>query len=276
MRHIRFMLRLLPACLVAAALVAALASYCHAQAPQATPAATTRPAKETTDQEMSLFELLLKGRWFMVPIGLCSLVGLTVIIERDIALRGGKIIPKRFLPGLKSVFRHGRDDRERGLDYCRTNDSPIARMVAVGIGKMHKGDEAVEKAITDAGANEVHKLRRNLRTLYAVAAVSPMLGLLGTVWGMLKAFQNVSAKGLGKAGEAAGKGLATGIYEALVTTLAGLVVAIPVLIFYHYFVGKIEEIVGRMNDVSIEFVEHYTAEDLARGAREKASAKAGV
>jgi biopolymer transport protein ExbB len=208
------------------------------------------------DAEMSFLELLAKGGWFMVPIGLCSLLGLAIIIERLISLRSKKIIPPGFMAGLKSVFRHDEKDREAGLQYCHASNSPIAHVVAAGIRKIHKSDEIVEKAIEDAGVNEVGKLRHNLRLLYAVSAVAPMLGLLGTVWGMIDAFQQASAKGLGKA-----QHLATGIYEALVTTFAGLCVAIPVLIFYYFFLGKIDTFVHEMNDQSVEFLDHY-AEDI--------------
>jgi len=239
-----------PAWLIVGAIVVLAGTVCLAQA-------TNKPlTPEIQQPKMSLFELLLMGRWFMIPIGLCSLIGLAIIIERLIALRRKMIIRPGFLAGLKSVFRHTKDDRATGMEYCRTHDCPIARVVAAGIGKFHKGDKAVEDAIEDAGAGEVTKLRRNLRMLYAVAAVAPMLGLLGTVWGMIEAFQIASAKGLGRP-----ELLATGIYKALVTTFAGLTVAIPALIFYYYFLGKIDQLVSEMNDVSIEFVEHYMAEE---------------
>ena len=202
--------------------------------------------------EMTFLELLGKGRWFMLPIGLCSLLGLAVIFERLYALRKSVIIPPGFLAGLKGIFRQGEDDRQAALEYCRSNRSPAARVLAVGIRKLPNGEEAVEQGIEDAGANEVFKLRKNLRFLYGIASIAPMLGLLGTVWGMIEAFQVASTMGLGKADK-----LATGIYEALVTTFAGLTVAIPVLIFYFYFLGKIESIVGEMNDVCEDFVEHY-------------------
>jgi len=222
--------------LIGALMLAVAAVACVAQAPPA-----TQPVESPTVQKMTLFELLLKGRWFMVPIGLCSLLGLAIIIERLVALRRKAVIPRGFLAELKTVLHHSRGDRARGLEFCRRRDCPIARVVAAGIAKFHKGEEVVERAIEDAGAAEVQKLRRNLQMLFAVAAVSPMLGLLGTVWGMKAQY------------------LATGIYEALVTTFAGLVVAIPALIFFYYFRGKIEQIVSALNDASVEFAEFYLA-----------------
>jgi len=212
-----------------------------------------------TTPRITFLELLHKGGLqFMIPIGLCSLLGLTIIIERLFALRRSVVMPKTFLPGLKGVFRHEGKDRQAGLDYCAADGSPLSRVVAAGIRKLHKkSEEAVENAIEDAGALEVDKLRRNLHLLYGVSAVTPMLGLLGTVWGMIEAFQVASIVGLGKA-----ESLATGIYQALVTTFAGLVVAIPVLILYYYFLGKIDQMLHEMNDVTTDFVDHYTAGEV--------------
>ncbi len=236
------------------------------------PAASDEGQSETKQTEkMSMLDLLLKGRWFMVPLGLCSLMGLTIIIERLIALRRNAVIPPNFMDGLKAVFRRGQQDRSAGLQYCKSNPCPLASVVAAGIRRMSRGQEAVEKAIEDAGANEVSKLRRNLRLLFGVAAVSPMLGLLGTVWGMIQAFQVASQAGLGQAGM-----LATGIYEALVTTFAGLSIAIPTLIFYYYFQGKIDYIVHEMNETSVEFVEHYTGDKIEPAASVPAEAPANA
>lgn len=214
-------------------------------------------AKLKEGKEMSFIELLGKGEWFMLPIGLCSLLGFAIIIERCFALRRSVIVPPAFLPGLTSVFTN-KNDREAALNYCRESEAPIGRVMGVGIRKMAQGVESVEQGIEDAGANEVMKLRRNLKVLFGAASVAPMLGLLGTVWGMIEAFQTASSEGLG--GGDTAKGLAGGIYAALVTTFAGLCVAIPILVFYYYFHGKIERIVTDMNDVSEEFLEHYMAE----------------
>jgi len=248
-----------PTWLIVTVLVAAVAGMALAQAAPAAPAAgSADKVKRTATPKMTFLELLLKGRWFMLPIGLCSLLGLAIVVERMIALRRSVVIPPEFLGGLKATFRHDEKDRAVGLGYCSANDSPMARVAAAGIRKMHGGEQAVEHAIEDAGANEVSKLRKHLRMLYGVSGVAPMLGLLGTVWGMIQAFQVASAGGLGRA-----EGLAKGIYEALVSTFGGLMVAIPALIFYYYFLGRIDDIVHEMNETSVEFVEHYMGEGAA-------------
>jgi biopolymer transport protein ExbB len=208
---------------------------------------------------MSFLELLLRGGVFMIPIALCSLMALAIVIERLIALRQGAVIPPSFMPGLKAAFHHDRRDRAAGLEYCRKRDCPIARVARAAIRKLHRSEEAVERAIEDAGASEVSRLRRNLRMLYAVAAVAPMLGLLGTVWGMILAFQVASDPKVDVINR--GPMLGKGIYEALVTTLAGLMIAIPALTFYYYFLGKIDKLLHQMNEVSGDFMEHYMGAD---------------
>jgi biopolymer transport protein ExbB len=168
-----------------------------------------------------------------------------------VALRRKKLIPPGFMDGLTKV---GLSDRAAAIEYCRKSNTPVGRVIAVGIRKLPQGEEAVEQAIEDAGANEVGKLRKNLRALYSIATISPLLGLLGTVWGMIVSFQVASHKGLGKA-----ELLAGGIYEALVTTLGGLMVAIPVLVFYYHFLSRIDRIVAEMNDVSEQFLEQQVS-----------------
>ena len=268
LRPVRKWPRMVPQWMVISLLVAAAGTYCAAQADKSAPPveapgkAAPAPAapgggpaaqpKAEDSTSMTMLELFSRGGVFMFPLAACSLVGLALIIERLVSLRKNKIIPPRFLEHLKGSFTPGSGDRSTGLNCCRANGSPLARVLAAGIGKMHKDEETVEQAIEDAGANEISKLKRNLRGLSAVAAIAPLLGLLGTVSGMIKAFQVASVKGLGKASL-----LAQGIYEALVTTYAGLLIAIPVMVFYYYFLGRIDRFVSEMNDLSIEFVEHY-------------------
>jgi biopolymer transport protein ExbB len=211
--------------------------------------AANRNTGDRPPEEMSILQILLKGGWFMVPIAACSILAAAVIVERFMALQRSRIIPPGFLGQLQSVYRGG-SGRTEAVNYCRANDSPLARIALAGLRKQHRGEKAVEEAIEDAGSHEVSKLRRNLRMLYAIAAVAPMLGLLGTVWGMIQAFQVASQQGLGRA-----TSLAKGIYEALVTTFGGLVVAIPVLIFYYFFLGRIERLVHEMNEQSVELIE---------------------
>ena len=266
MNMLRVFFNRVPIWLIVSAIVIVVGSMALAQeagkvVPEGGAVVEDGKAETVSTPEMSFLTLLeAGGLQFMIPIGLCSLLGLTIIIERSISLRRRAIIPRTFMPGLKAVFHHDSGDRAAGLDYCRSDGSPIARVAAAAIRKLHKPQETVERAIEDAGGIEVLRLRRYLRLLYGVSAVAPMIGLLGTVWGMIKAFQVAAVAGLGKAGL-----LAEGIYIALVTTFAGLVVAIPVLMFYYYFQGKIDDMVHEMNDVSIDFLDHYVTEESHLG-----------
>jgi biopolymer transport protein ExbB len=209
-------------------------------------------AEAASAQDMSMLELFARGGFFMWPILACSLIAVTVIIERLVSLRRRVVIPPDFLNRVRTMYRDPVADREATLAYCRQQNTPIARIVAAAIGKLHRGPAAVEKIIEEAGANEVARLRRNFRTIYSVASIAPLLGLIGTISGMIKAFQVTSDIGTGS-----GKALATGIYEALVTTYAGLLVAIPTLAFYHYLQGRVERLVSEMNEVCTAFIEHY-------------------
>ena len=182
----------------------------------------------------------------------CSVLSVTIVIERYISLRRGYVVPAGFMAGLRGVFRDPRDDRQAALEYCRTNDSSIARVVAAGVRRLPQGPALTEKAVEDAGANEAFKLRRNVRMLYALGSIATLLGLIGTISGMIMAFQVAAGGGMGQA-----ELLAKGIYEAMVNTFGGLAVAIVCTAFYYYFLGRIERLVADMNDACAEFGERY-------------------
>jgi biopolymer transport protein ExbB len=241
----------LTAFVVVALLVQSFSHFAQAQTRPATPA--TQTTVVTHPPDMNFLQLLLKGGWIMVPIGLMSLFGLALILERWVALRRGNIIPRRFLRDLKKIAPEGAENREAALRYCREHPSPIARIMAAGLRKLPQGQAAVERAVEDSGGVEVQRLRHNMRMMYGLTVITPMLGLLGTVSGMIEAFRiTASAEGLGKA-----ELLAKGIYEALVCTYAGLLVAIPILLVYYFFIRKIERYVSEMNELSIDFADHF-------------------
>lgn len=198
--------------------------------------------------KLSPIQLFIAGGFFMYPLAATSIVSVALIIERFAALRKGRVIPPGFLEGLKSVYQDPREDREQALRYCEKHDSPIARMIAAGVRRLPRGYAAAEKAIEDAGGNETLKLRQNMRFLYSLGSVATLLGLIGTISGMIKAFQVASVAGPGHADM-----LSKGIYEAMVNTFAGLAIAIVVTIFYYWFVGKIEKLVADMNDTVNQF-----------------------
>jgi biopolymer transport protein ExbB len=256
------------------ALFAALAHAvvcCDAAAQQGGPASAPTTAAtgldptlqaQTQIQERTLFELFRAGGPFMYALLACSVLSVAIIIERFISLRRAYVIPSGFMAGLRGVFRDAREDRVAALEYCRSNDSAIARVVASGIKRLPHGPAATEKAAEDAGANEALKLRRNIRMLYALGSIATLLGLIGTISGMIKAFQVAAGGGMGKA-----ELLAKGIYEAMVNTFGGLAVAIVCTAFYYFFLGRIERLVVDLNEAFGEFGERYVTPPAASRSR---------
>jgi len=180
----------------------------------------------------TIWDLTLKGGPVMVPIAIVSLVGLAIVIERLVSLRRARVCPPDFVAKLRSSLDAG---PEAALETCRATPLPVARVAAAALERWDRPQEEVVEAIGEAGLREAVALRKNLRGLSVVVAVSPLLGLLGTIFGMIGAFRTVAASA-----EALGRTelLAAGIYEAMVTTAAGLVVAIPALLAYHWISAK--------------------------------------
>lgn len=239
-----------------------------ATAPAQPAAAATTADPATAEENPNLFELFRKGGPVMWVLAASSVFALAIVIERFYALRRGQVIPPGFMDGLRHAAPDPRVYREAALNYCRQHDSPIGRMVAAGIKKLPRGHAAAEKAIEDAGANEALKLRANMRILYAIGSVATLLGLIGTIAGMIRAFMATAAHG---EAENKVKLLSTGIYEAMVCTFGGLAVAILCTVFYYWFVGRIEKLVADVNDELTRFSDAYgfnaeSTDELRAGA----------
>ncbi len=213
-------------------------------------------------QAISIWGFILKGGIMMIPIGITSLVALTVIVERAVVLSRGNVVPPGFLKGLRKILDAGAiENRDKAAKYCANNDSPLARVMASGVRRLGRPLELVEKDLADTGQWEVLQLRKRLRVLSVCASVSPLMGLTGTIFGMIRAFQTVAMSG-----EALGKAelLAEGIYEAMVTTAAGLLVAIPAMICYHWLSARIESLASELDRAAVDFAATY-AEPLSPG-----------
>jgi len=212
-------------------------------------AAAPAPAPAAGDLQVnSAFDFLIKGGWAMIPIGVCSLVALAIIVERVLTLRRGRVVPASVVRRL----RQAAGDRAKGLEIARASNSPIARILEVAIRRAHEPQELLEKHVEEAGSREVVGLRQRMRLLSALPQVATMLGLLGTVFGMIKTFTAVAATS-----EALGKTerLAQGIYEAWTCTAAGLMVAIPVMIAYHWLMGRVDGLVADIDRVVVDYLE---------------------
>jgi len=208
------------------------------------------PADAAGRGKETVFELILKGGWVMVPLALCSVLAVASAIDRFLSVRREKIIPPGFIDGLKKVFGPSADV-EAGVRYCDEHLSTVGTIFRAGISRLSLGHVAMEKAIEDAGTREAYKLKRSLRPLSLIASISPLLGLLGTVYGLIATFQYSSAIGVGR-----GDALATGIYEALVTTAAGLTIAIPVLVVYQFLCSKVDGLVDDIDEHAIDLLEY--------------------
>lgn len=262
---------LLPAAVLAAVLVPVLLTHNQsigAPNPVATaPSSVTpgEPAGPPAAPEVTVWEMFRLAGFFMYPLALASVLCVALVIERFVALRAGNVNPPNFLPGLKAVYKDPIEDRDAGLAYCRDHPSAVSRMIAAGIKRMPRGRREAEKAIEDTGGNEALKLRKNLRFLYAVGSVATLLGLIGTISGMIKAFQVASAGGMGQA-----ERLSKGIYEAMVNTFAGLAVAIVATFFYYFFLGRVERLLSDLNDTLGEFADQYTEALPTSGSDDRA------
>ena len=243
-----------------------IANMCELLAQAASPVAAPVQAAGAGMQVDSLWDFVVKGGPMMIPIGLASLIALAIFIERTLTLRRRNVIPPDFLPGLHAALQtddNGQPDR--ALDYCARSTSPLASILATAIKHREEPIDRLEKYVTEAGRRAVLKLRRFLRALAVIASIAPLLGLLGTIFGMIRAFQTVASSGaaLGRT-----ELLAKGIYEAMITTAAGLLVAIPVLIGYHWIAARIDSLVLEMDHMTVTFVEEHTRGRRWRAVRQ--------
>ena len=198
---------------------------------------------------MNLFSIFLKGGFLMWPILLCSIIALTVIIDRYVVLRKAKINIPAFMVRIRGSIK--KKDISGAISYCMEEKSPVANIIRKGLKKFRLGHERVKEAIENAGKQEISKLEKGLSVLATVAGVAPLLGFLGTVTGMIQAFMTIEDL----AGAANPSDLAGGIWEALTTTAFGLIVGIPALAFYNYFLASVKKTVGEMETVANDVID---------------------
>lgn len=198
------------------------------------------------------FEIIFEGGPLMWPIMLCSIVALAIAIERFWTLRRATIDTREFMDSMRQVLRQNRI--QEAVEICDETDGPIARITKAGLLKHKRSKEDIREAIEDAGHLEIPRLERYLSALATCANVAPLLGLLGTVTGMIGAFATIQHK----QGQVNPSDLAGDINTALVTTAAGLTVGIPTLVIYNYFVSRVENMIVEMEISSSELVELLT------------------
>lgn len=200
---------------------------------------------------------------FLYPLGLASIIVVWFSIERLVVLRRGRVIPRPFVRRFFEHLEEGKLDPKSALKLCEESGSPIASIFAHGLRKWGKSSVEVEQAIIDGGERQVSQLRKHLRVLNGASTVAPLLGLLGTVVGMIESFNTIATKAaMGKSEE-----LAAGIGLALLTTAVGLMIAIPALIMYMYLSGRVDALVIEMDGLAQDLVDLISAEGLAEQAR---------
>ena len=196
----------------------------------------------------------------MYAIVLCSFLLVAFFLERCVSLRRGRVIPKPFVKRFLSQLREGKLDREQALELCKENGSPVANVFAGAVRKWGRPGVEVEQGVIDAGERATNGLRRYLRVFYGVATVGPLLGLMGTVLGMIQTFNVIADPASDALGRAAP--LAGGIAKALLNTAGGLAVAIPASILYVFFVSRVDRLVIEIDRLAQEVVNVISAEDL--------------
>ncbi len=195
-----------------------------------------------------MLEVVQAGGWLMVPILLCSVIAVAIIVERLWTLQTGKVIPEKLMTGIWNLLNKDLLTEKHIAEI--ENGSPLGRVLAAGLINRHLSRELVRESIEETGRFVAHELERFLNTLGTISTITPLLGLLGTVIGMIKVFTAITVVGVGDPSTLAG-----GISEALITTAAGLTVAIPSVIFHRYLKRKIDELVVGMEQEAMKLVE---------------------
>jgi len=201
-----------------------------------------------------VLDLIESGGWLMWPIMACSVVATAIVIERLWALRRQRVLPKELMERVRDWERMRKVPPQNMADLSAS--SPLGRLIAAGLSTQDRRREMIRESIEEIGRQVVHQLERYLNTLGTIASISPLLGLLGTVIGMIRVFNVITLQGVGDPTVLAG-----GISEALITTAAGLTVAIPSLMFYRYFRGRVDEFVVSMEREAVMLVEVLHASD---------------
>jgi biopolymer transport protein ExbB len=201
-----------------------------------------------TQQSPNLFELLQKGGWVMIPIGILSVIAVYLTVERFITIQRASKVDPGFMSNVKSMLLDGKMDA--ALSLCRSNNSPIARLLEKGIKRLGKPVKEIESAVENTGKLEIYKLEKNLSYLGIIAGIAPMLGFVGTISGVIKIFYNISL-----ADNISISLISGGLYEKMITSAAGLMVGIIAHIAFHYLNTMIDRVSFQLESTSVEFID---------------------
>ncbi len=203
-----------------------------------------------TETTLSVWELIKMGGWYIMgPLGLMSVIAVYIIIERSMAIRRALRDEKDFMAKIRDYITEGKLDSARNL--CQTTNTPVARMLEKGINRIGKPMKDIEVSIENQGKLEVYQLETGIPILATVAGAAPMLGFLGTVVGMVVTFHVMEVSGAGVELSQ----LSGGMMQAMITTVAGLIIGIPAYIGYNLLVARVNKVVQKMESRTIEFME---------------------
>lgn len=200
-------------------------------------------------ESLSVIDLAIAGGPVMIPIALLSIAAIYLFIERLLTINRANTDPDAFMAKVKELVLKGDIGGARML--CAQSDTPVARMIEKGVSRIGSPLKTIEASIENVGKIEVFKLEKNLSTLATIAGAAPMIGFLGTVIGMVQAFIAISQE----EGSVSPKLLSSGIYTAMITTVAGLIVGILAYLAYNYLVTKVQKVIHKMEYTSIDFID---------------------
>ena len=202
-----------------------------------------------TQEKISVMDLLFKGGFMMIPILLLFIITIYILIERILVINKESKSPKNFTDEI--IKRINNNDINGAKLICDDTNNPIARMILKGLNKIESSLKNIETSIENVGKIEIYNLEKNLSLLATISGAAPMMGFLGTVTGMIQAFISIAQE----EGAVSPKLLSSGIYEAMITTAAGLFVGIIAYLAYNYLVSRVEKLIYRMEYSTIEFIE---------------------
>ena len=201
-----------------------------------------------------MYELFLKGGVLMYPIAFCSIVAVGIFLERLWALRRGRVIPRGFLMEVIDLVAKGK--LTEALALCKRTDASISHVLYAGLSSYGKRRDAIKERMEEVGRREVANMERYINVVGTIAGVAPLLGLLGTVSGMIKSFNVIALQGVAEPGALAG-----GISEALLTTAAGLIVAIPSFVMHRYLRNRVHSLTLEMEEMALRLLDLLKGEE---------------
>jgi len=203
------------------------------------------------EEATTFFDLLVEGGILMIPIFLLFGIACYVIAERWMAVNRSHVDPEKFLPTIENMLKSGKGGASNAMSYCDEFDKPISRIIKAGIKRLGRPIRDIEDAIDNAGKKEIFFLEKRMNWLATIAGVAPLLGFTGTVTGMIEAFMDIQSL----QGNVNPSVLAGGIWEALITTAAGLIVGLIAFGFYNFLLGKINRSIFELENASADFLD---------------------